>query len=910
MENPSDWRSAVDQSTGRTYWYHRKTRISTWVKPDFGEFNDGIDNEQKPQNDQPNIISNNGKAVDTTDYIKIYNSNLTNKNNNIFSEPQNGNYTHQHAPTNSDNQYGSILNAIKRIESSSSPTDLLQVLIHLTPTAVKKAVEESNLILLLCNIIIQTQQVDSRIIALQVLWTLSLFPHHTSNSFHINQSWQLLINSYSSKWEDGESIIILSAMLCNFLYNSTNNLLSESDKDIMCQLLDNIANDESELTIDFDTLIFSNRTKSTPNVDSLLGLSVTDSRILDKLFIMSNKGHALPTYLLIAIISQSFRNEKQAVQMIKKDSISILQNICCNDRLPKSIKGRARSCLLIALSSSSFVRERLIDSLIETNSILLHFPKSYGIDSILSDPLFEPSKATVAGTATSTYVAWEDDAENENDIMTAEDEMYFEIDEIPHVDQNYDDQLQLLENQRDVEWIPRNGPKWKLPSLLLWSRCPSLRDLISGFWDEGGGELELSIDSSSQVLSCICRYIYSGILHTPNRLKHQLELIRVSAELGMITLSNQAIEIIQIRLSNENVSKILSFSEEFAIVDLARACQSFISSGGKKTTANIRFAVTSENPHNSILRDAIYASLQDVTKVLKQPTTFQLNKLSNNSNTTTSTTNNNKGKTIISHESDNENSSIIESFSNNNSNQVPRVTADLSILAMSNPLAANSNNNNNIHDPSLYSSSQYEDYTDSNNIYKMNKGYYNNDDEPYEVEDQLAYYARGTSNGNNNSKSKPKSGGIYGLLLKTQNPIELSSSSTGTSINNKPKPSKIPGKIMSDSKAVGSMGVPKSKSNGPVTPNNRRQSNNSNNKNNTVTPNTKRATNILASARPSSIMNHNDYDDYGNNNQYNSVDFEIDEREFTSDHNDFIDTKAMEFNHQMSLQPYGSEQES
>ncbi len=35
MENPQEWKSAVDPTSGRTYWYHRKTRVSTWVKPNF-----------------------------------------------------------------------------------------------------------------------------------------------------------------------------------------------------------------------------------------------------------------------------------------------------------------------------------------------------------------------------------------------------------------------------------------------------------------------------------------------------------------------------------------------------------------------------------------------------------------------------------------------------------------------------------------------------------------------------------------------------------------------------------------------------------------------------------------------------------------------------------------------------------
>jgi hypothetical protein len=31
--DPREWRSALDPQSGRRYWYHRKTRVSTWVEP-------------------------------------------------------------------------------------------------------------------------------------------------------------------------------------------------------------------------------------------------------------------------------------------------------------------------------------------------------------------------------------------------------------------------------------------------------------------------------------------------------------------------------------------------------------------------------------------------------------------------------------------------------------------------------------------------------------------------------------------------------------------------------------------------------------------------------------------------------------------------------------------------------------
>jgi len=33
MDNPKDWSSLVDPNTGRMYWYHTRTRETTWSKP-------------------------------------------------------------------------------------------------------------------------------------------------------------------------------------------------------------------------------------------------------------------------------------------------------------------------------------------------------------------------------------------------------------------------------------------------------------------------------------------------------------------------------------------------------------------------------------------------------------------------------------------------------------------------------------------------------------------------------------------------------------------------------------------------------------------------------------------------------------------------------------------------------------
>jgi hypothetical protein len=64
VENPADWRTAVDATSGRTYWYHRKTRISTWECP-FERLN--TDNSS----DIPSIsISNQGAVYPQSEFSR------------------------------------------------------------------------------------------------------------------------------------------------------------------------------------------------------------------------------------------------------------------------------------------------------------------------------------------------------------------------------------------------------------------------------------------------------------------------------------------------------------------------------------------------------------------------------------------------------------------------------------------------------------------------------------------------------------------------------------------------------------------------------------------------------------------------------------------------------------------------
>jgi hypothetical protein len=145
-----------------------------------------------------------------------------------------------------------------------------------------------------------------------------------------------------------------------------------------------------------------------------------------------------------------------------------------------------------------------------------------------------------------------------------------------------------------------------------------LREVVSGFWEEGGGGLELSIDASDEVLACLCRYIHTSALYLPIRLSRQLELLRVASELGMASLYQCATGALLQKLTLDSVPKVIAFCTAFGFADLERSCRLFLNSGGKRSTV-IRYQSAGElNPQNAYLRDAIFSSLQDVNAVLSQ----------------------------------------------------------------------------------------------------------------------------------------------------------------------------------------------------------------------------------------------------------------------------------------------------
>ena len=363
---------------------------------------------------------------------------------------------------------------------------------------------------------------------------------------------------------------------------------------------------------------------------------------------------------------------------------------------------------------------------------------------------------------------------------------------------------------------------------MLWARCPALRELISGFWDEGGGGLELSIGACDEVLAALCRYMHTGMLSLPLSTERQLELLRVASELGMQSLFEAASVALQQKLTLDSVHTVIAFCAENSFTELERACRSFLSSGGKRATV-IRYTSAANElvPQNAFLRDAIFASLQDVNSVLNQPLPSTAG-----ANSSGAVPSNKHAKTVptflpptqsrpqhlpatahlpgdIDHR---EAQSCLDDlygntdYSENPLDPYPYEDASFSLMDLASAEGAGLSRG----------SSFREGFRDKNVMHAMNN-LYESESAAYEytLDPHSSHVSQGGSSstaaaGSNKSGKQPRggSGGIYGLLLQSgaadgpavsqHDTRRLAGGRPGQSSAAHPGASKVPGRVMGD----------------------------------------------------------------------------------------------------------------
>ena len=543
-----------------------------------GNNNDDDNDEDDNDDDDDDVIENNFESNDDNYYDDIQ-VNLDGIN--------------VKGDTNIDknNDFSSLIAELtsKAIDTRENAVRLL--LSYCIPSMMGSLSQEPDLMTNLVSVIMQCQKGleqkrDSYIrrTALRCLWSLSTDASIAAKTFHTNQSWTILCEFVPS-WDDLESGLIFVSMM-SLLLSSVQFVLSD---DVM-----------KDLCVWMDSKFFESSKPKNVNLDVLIahpspeGLSIIDGRFLQYFSINAHHGQGLPGLVLLALMSLGFQSEKHAVWLIRNGGLDALQHLCISPKVNNSTRSQGRKVLLGAMSSSSFVRERILDMSIHLSSSFAHVPYPQGPDP-LSISCLSSSKKTEAFTQ-----EWIPDQE---------------VDGL----------------KRDVELRPKSGGVgWFLCSSILWVRCPALRESLENYWNDEANDVEnndeandvenndpllISVNASVDVLASLCKYLHTGIFLPPNDPNKKLELYAVASQLEMPHLASVVSDAIINCLSEDIVDETIEFCKDYSLNELERSCRTF-KVAGHKPTIHFNIGATDSSPGGSALKQAIMASLNDVTELL------------------------------------------------------------------------------------------------------------------------------------------------------------------------------------------------------------------------------------------------------------------------------------------------------
>lgn len=238
-DDPKQWRAALDPKTGKTYWYHRIRRISTWVKPVFisdlhqvrlngNNLKDPLSsfdldyNQAIEEND--NLMKNEFYDRRSSNEIKIVHNAICNevgdKSQQMQQEEQGGQYNADQPKDrlsdslSSDNSIAaSISNAVSCLTSIDEYSRIDAMLLLSSrccidgETSIQLAQTE-NLLDNLVVIISGGESKKCRRSSLKILCLLALCDEDkVKEAFYGNQSWVMIIEKFE-QWNDDESIFL------------------------------------------------------------------------------------------------------------------------------------------------------------------------------------------------------------------------------------------------------------------------------------------------------------------------------------------------------------------------------------------------------------------------------------------------------------------------------------------------------------------------------------------------------------------------------------------------------------------------------------------------------------------------------------------------------------------------------
>jgi WW domain len=574
-DNPDNWRSVVDPSSGRTYWYHRRTRETTWNKPaclqqpkqpqpelqpdagylsSKGGQNETANNQLRDRKDVIERYSNEPvkQKESVKSHIYISDKNLpvvTEKSNNArdFQSAYKEDF-HQLIPLKTQNYVNRresvSLESIIRLLINGSEDNIVMGIQLLTQYVSEILVIDSilkSIPTIISHLVRSIQELKStphKVMAFRLLWILSLSP--SSHQYFVsNPSWTSLIKVVLKSGVD-EYAFYYSALVSFMLISpDTRNLVSDEIDGALCEWFSILAKDSKQSSMEN---MFALSRNSLGN-----NMSLFDGSTLMCVADISTRGFIVPGLLLNLLFSFLLHVKERDIadNILMKFGLPAMYHMLSGFSTSYAVREGAKNALRDGMGISPVIRHKVLDMFIDLSGAV----NALGHPAKQNDP---------------------------RHMYIPHNNMNHEVEDHNEVDLNASGEILDQPILRDIEWKPQHGRPWRLCSGIMWVRCPGLRGILDEFWDAGGGGLELNIDASWDTLNSTCYYIHTSVLIPPVRFLYKLELVKVAMELEMPYLVSLAIENVEQHLTAEYIAVTMEFSEALEIYQLKEFCENFM----------------------------------------------------------------------------------------------------------------------------------------------------------------------------------------------------------------------------------------------------------------------------------------------------------------------------------------------
>lgn len=392
-EDPEQWRSAVDQKTGRTYWYHRVTRISRWSKPSFlpSSEDDSFDVFDEDTSISNDLLSKKTVAYNYQREVAISADAQQSRIRDVLTESYRMPSAHgAFADTTNElidnpTRDSSIVlsNAISCLTSSDedSRVDALLFLSSkcgIDDDAAAQLAYTENLLSNLVIIISRGGSRKCRRLALKILCSFAT-SEQASFVFEDNQSWVIITQKYLH-WEgDKESTLLFCILMCCLLTGPARNVIPTETKKSMNDLLGLMLDDYLDYSRDGQIDLFALQLFSSTSPSC--SISHGNWSFLYYLFIGAEEGQNTSALLLLVLLSSaigSIPNPMDSHSEMETGNVndlsstydilhvgggaSILQGLCTTTRVTRDVRKRARKLLLEGMEKSTYLRGKVLDS--------------------------------------------------------------------------------------------------------------------------------------------------------------------------------------------------------------------------------------------------------------------------------------------------------------------------------------------------------------------------------------------------------------------------------------------------------------------------------------------------------------------------------------------------------------------